>query len=179
MVKRAWVLVTALAWFGCDDAAEKGRETADDHTHADDATLTGSVRDKLVTCGLRADDGAQGVSLIRDETDRCLAHCHLAIGCEPLVNDACDLSASAFTECRRKCPKKPKDGFTCKDGARIPHLALCDGDEDCKGGEDEASCAPKCTDGQVLTAYEQFCDGARDCADGSDESDCLICPEAI
>lgn len=34
------------------------------------------------------------------------------------------------------------DGYTCYDGACVPSRWVCDGDNDCSGGEDEQNCTP-------------------------------------
>ncbi|KAM4706777.1 CD320 antigen [Discoglossus pictus] len=70
--------------------------------------------------------------------------------------------------------------YKCHDGGCIPALWMCDGDQDCPDGGDEASCPEevpcagfRCTDGRCVTLNWR-CDGQIDCVDSSDE-DPLIC----
>ncbi|XP_078666203.1 uncharacterized protein LOC144908469 isoform X3 [Branchiostoma floridae x Branchiostoma belcheri] len=70
--------------------------------------------------------------------------------------------------------------FRCDTGECLPSNWRCDGDRDCDGGEDEASCEQKtCSsnefeckrDGGCISARWR-CDNERDCSDGSDEEEC-------
>nr|XP_023699926.1 low-density lipoprotein receptor-related protein 8-like [Paramormyrops kingsleyae] len=64
--------------------------------------------------------------------------------------------------------------FLCSSGQCVPRIWVCDGDEDCKDGSDEANCWEKpcsgflCTDGGCV-GNGSLCDGSSDCQDGSDE----------
>lgn len=61
----------------------------------------------------------------------------------------------------------------------IPLLWLCDGEEDCSGGEDEQNCTGtspsclgdqfQCADGSGCLEATRVCDGSRDCRGGEDE----------
>ncbi|XP_021926324.1 low-density lipoprotein receptor-like isoform X2 [Zootermopsis nevadensis] len=72
---------------------------------------------------------------------------------------------------------RPFDGFPCEDNVCVPLHWVCDGDADCKGGDDEAQCVScgrdelYCRMRGVTTCLspELLCDGRRDCLDGSDE----------
>ncbi len=112
---------------------------------------------------------------IEDETDRCIAKCFLDSDCAAIKELECsDMPSedSAVIVCILGCPEAPADGFACKDGAKVPHLALCDGTDDCDDGGDEVSCAEfKCANGESVVE-DVTCDGSDDCADGSDEKDC-------
>ena len=81
-------------------------------------------------------------------------------------------------------PKCAEDKFLCpKTGDCIWEAWLCDGENDCPGGEDEAAevCSnrPTCTkdmfrcekSGQCIP-YEHICNKIVDCPDGSDEMAC-------
>lgn len=71
------------------------------------------------------------------------------------------------------CPQQ----FSCADGDQIPMDWVCDGGEDCTGGEDEQQDCPApmmCADGTEIPG-DYRCDGFPDCADGEDEP--ADCPE--
>ncbi|XP_039555259.1 low-density lipoprotein receptor-like, partial [Passer montanus] len=77
--------------------------------------------------------------------------------------------------------------FRCRDSSCVPRLWLCDGERDCRDGEDEEEggegrCAPRppapcpplqfsCGSGECVTRRWR-CDGSPDCRDGSDEEGC-------
>lgn len=59
--------------------------------------------------------------------------------------------------------------MSCSDNSRcIKHNHICDGESDCKDGNDESNCS--CKD-----RIEPFrrCDGYIDCPDGEDELGCF------
>ena len=64
--------------------------------------------------------------------------------------------------------------YACSDGTCISNANVCDGSQDCLGGEDEQSdtCSAltfTCTTGQQRIPISFYCDHEEDCADGSDE----------
>lgn len=68
------------------------------------------------------------------------------------------------------------DEFQCANGQCVSRTYLCDRDNDCSDGSDEASCPkPTCNpqsfqcNNSVCVPALWRCDGDEDCADGSDE----------
>ena len=190
MNRRACVALAVVACFACGDSSQDrgapldavptrkpDRVTRTPDQQASDGQRSGEVQTKLESCGLRATDAPDLGNVIADSYDLCIARCALEVACEALVATECDKSRdNAYSACRRACPDAPADGVACRDGTRIPHIALCDGEEDCRQGEDELDCTLSCADGHEVEGVLLECDGTRDCADGSDENNCLICP---
>lgn len=82
-------------------------------------------------------------------------------------------SLSCLTTAAKQCQGGE---FRCANGQCISTSFVCDGDNDCSDGSDEASC-PKptcnsrsfqCNNSLCVPALWR-CDGDRDCPDGSDE----------
>uniref|UniRef100_A0A3Q2V1Y0 Low-density lipoprotein receptor-like n=1 Tax=Haplochromis burtoni TaxID=8153 RepID=A0A3Q2V1Y0_HAPBU len=80
---------------------------------------------------------------------------------------------SCFTTAAKQCDDRE---FRCANGQCISKSFVCDSDNDCSDGSDEASC-PKptcnsrsfqCNNSMCVPAIWR-CDGDRDCSDGSDE----------
>ncbi|XP_076042677.1 sortilin-related receptor-like [Oratosquilla oratoria] len=71
--------------------------------------------------------------------------------------------------------------FECSSGSCIRDSWVCDGDKDCRNGEDEENCRGwecdkhkqfRCHTTIGCVDLERHCDGHADCADGSDEAGC-------
>uniref|UniRef100_A0A3Q0R3T5 Uncharacterized protein n=1 Tax=Amphilophus citrinellus TaxID=61819 RepID=A0A3Q0R3T5_AMPCI len=84
------------------------------------------------------------------------------------VNEGVSLSSSA-KQCRG-------DEYRCASGRCIPKNLVCNSNDDCSDGSDEASCQkPTCNprafqcNNTVCVSLLWLCDGDRDCTDGSDE----------
>jgi hypothetical protein len=189
MILRACIALAVLACFSCggddegtprDDLDEPGGRRPEPPTtpeqEAADTRLTREVQQRLVGCGLLATDARGARNLVQDDYDRCYARCTLEASCEAIVASSCDEQESALATCIAQCPGAPSDGFACANGKRIAHVAVCDGEEDCRAGEDERDCEVRCADGQPLESADLECDGTPDCSDGSDEAACLTCP---
>jgi hypothetical protein len=78
-----------------------------------------------------------------------------------------------YLEClgEEGCPEQ----FTCNDGSTIPSEWVCDGDQDCAAGEDEAGdCDTEpfvCANGESIPR-SFVCDTYPDCMGGEDEQGC-------
>ena len=175
MIRRACVAVVLGACLACGGGDQ--RETGSDPAgkQASDTRLYAGVRAKLESCGILASD-APSLGSPEDALDRCYGRCTLDAACEDIAASGCEERDTPFSACLKKCPTAPEDGFACRDGQRIPHLALCDGEEDCRQGEDELDCVLACADGSDVPGVALECDGTKDCADGSDEEGCWTCP---
>lgn len=200
-MKRTALILCALSFLSCggDDGGD-GREPGDGKTTDDrtkdagtrdgggsdsndgggsDSKLTADTNAKLVECGLyKKDDVPMG--MVDDDYDRCSSRCVLASPCNQIVANACadeTDDSTSFFQCIRECSLAPKDGFTCKDGTKIAHVLVCDGEPTCRGTahEDEANCPPRCADSSAPDSQVGRCDGVKDCKDGSDEKGCRVC----
>lgn len=71
----------------------------------------------------------------------------------------------------RRCRE---DEFTCSNARCLPLRFLCDGEDDCGDGSDEASCqnctAFSCGHADLCLSRRKVCDGRPDCRDSRDES---------
>ncbi|MDB4989134.1 MAG: low-density lipoprotein receptor-related protein 2-like [Myxococcaceae bacterium] len=158
-------------------AACGGDDSGSKSGSADDA-LAASAKAKLMQCKLYEAKGSQSETLIQDESDRCAARCVTSASCDDLTALRCEdnpSSSNPFGACVQNCPDAPADGYACKDGERIAHIYLCDGESDCVGGEDEQNCKTfTCKNGEKLQLSDVECDGYEDCSDGSDELGCAV-----
>lgn len=163
---------------GEDEKDEPGNDGGVAAGKLSDDELSEEVVAKFVECGLqeesasRNSDDDEGID---DDFDRCIARCTLASTCNNLKQSVCSEPSGVFGSCLDGCDPAPDDGFACKDGTKIPHLFLCDGSEECAGGEDEQNCESACEDGSAPASTVTVCDGKKDCKDGSDEAGCPIC----
>lgn len=71
--------------------------------------------------------------------------------------------------------------FECDSGTCIAKTYVCDGFNDCPGGEDELHCSDmkkcdgvtfRCRSDGICLPMEKYCNGIVDCVDGSDEQYC-------
>ncbi|CAB3404118.1 unnamed protein product [Caenorhabditis bovis] len=98
-----------------------------------------------------------------------------------LVRDRVHTGGQSVSSCNSS------DTFKCDDGRCIPVAWRCDGDIDCRFGEDEDHCSASCAKNEhmcgkssILDSRGQLkcvpkrwvCDGEFDCEDKSDEKDC-------
>jgi len=162
---------------GGDDAgANGGGDDAGANTgtnSGNDAQLLADANAKLKEC--KADSPSYLFVEIQDDLDRCLATCVAAGSCSDLKDFVCSDAPpleGALVTCIQDCPEVPADGYECMDGTKIAHLSLCDGTDDCEGGEDEKDCSYECADGEKLDFSDAKCDDFEDCSDGSDEVGC-------
>lgn len=95
-------------------------------------------------------------------------------------NDCADHSDELNCEHYNRTTSCSRNQHKCADGLCIDATSLCDGFNDCSGGEDELRCSPAkcrergmfgCETGQCI-ADRWVCDGNRDCTDGTDEVNC-------
>ena len=99
----------------------------------------------------------------------CQLACFSEAPCNELHSFACDsLATGELDQCLTTCALQ--DAFTCPSGAKVAAAAVCDGQDNCVGGEDEADC-PEDARTCAVDAWS-VCDGFDDCGDGSDEQEC-------
>jgi hypothetical protein len=123
-----------------------------------------------------------------DRFNACLSECaKIELRCTDgsgsyRIDERCDAEA----QCDDRSDEKgcfPVTGI-CDDGELILRGGssaglgvICNGVDDCSGGEDEAGCpAPAyCANGDAIP-FSEMCDGEDYCADGEDEKDCSDAP---
>ncbi len=123
-----------------------------------------------IDCGFDSDD------------ERCQSQCALESSCDSLEELFCsfeDPSGPALLDvdqeviaCWSEC--MADSGFECDNGQMVPGDWVCDLEDDCGDGSDEADCEGQlftCGDGEPISE-SWVCDGFEDCSDGSDEADC-------
>lgn len=109
------------------------------------------------------------------EVTACEFDCIERMSCILVDDDAEDPAERwGYAGCFERCAEE----FFCEaDGKTVPPQTLCDGQEDCSDGADEAdeNCGLfdnlfEC--GEIELPRRQICDGTQDCDDGSDEETC-------
>jgi hypothetical protein len=100
---------------------------------------------------------------------KCQLGCLTQASCAHLWDAYCRVVPDAITRCFQRCTD-----FKCGDGLVVPGLWVCDTEDDCADGSDEADCpAFVCGSGETIPDYWE-CDTEADCRDGSDEVDCPL-----
>jgi hypothetical protein len=128
---------------------------------------------KLRACGVV---GAGVVVLSADEEDACELSCLDQATCNVLRSAFCDEAEGPLDACIERC-ELASPQFTCSNGERQPQSYVCDGEDDCVDGSDEATALCAATQFTCRSGERQpqsyVCDGAEDCVDGSDEASAL------
>lgn len=101
----------------------------------------------------------------------CLGWKHLSgIGTETALL-TCDGCITTVSTGHLTCKE---DEFTCSNARCLHQRFLCDGEDNCGDGSDEASCqkctAFSCGPTDVCLSRSKVCDGRADCRDSRDES---------
>ena len=158
-MKNLILLTAVLALFavGCDDDDDGGN-------------LCQSFGSKMDSCGLLSDGVYDCSDYAGTTEDVCRGNCLMGSSCDELEATFCTATPDAdLVACMNACDTGD-DEFDCGDGETVPMSWVCDGEDDCADGSDEAGCVIDmfvCDDGEEVYAdYE--CDGEDDCADGSD-----------
>ena len=129
----------------------------------------GPVESHVRSCGLLT-TGRMNCSLI-EELSSCEQSCLLNADCVALEASVCGSGSDTLDSCMDACDSE--GGFRCADGTSIPADWVCDSEEDCDDGSDEAGCTLfPCADGSDSISPGWVCDGEEDCLDGSDEQNC-------
>jgi hypothetical protein len=163
-----------------DGAVESQGDTSSPTTDADEE-LSRQLIAHFKSCDAYEPTADPSMYEMRDELDRCAAHCLLAESCTTFVTRWCSSNDddSPLSLCLAVCPEAPYDGFRCASGDLIPHVYVCDLFNDCPDAEDERGCGEyRCSNGDLLPSKQVVCDGSEDCDDGSDEHGCkLVCTD--
>ncbi len=124
------------------------------------------LESQLRSCDL-VTEGELGPRIPLYAPNDCYARCFASASCDALEAAICRTDVQLLIACDREC------AFACAGGELLPVERVCDGNEDCAGGEDEDGCAVhRCDDGQEIAGDGHRCDGRYACRDGSDEAGC-------
>jgi hypothetical protein len=168
--RRLLVLAGGLALAACS-----GSDADDDDDDTSEASYCGTLVSRLRECDVIG-AGRLGCTNYEDKAEVCETECLRQGTCGALVDFYCAFEgavARCFSECIGIKP------FSCADGVVLDSIAVCNGNEDCSGGEDELECTLtgryKCRNVDTRIDFSLVCDGVEDCSDGSDElPDCEI-----
>lgn len=135
--------------------------------------LLTQLSQSLQTCGVLGPGKLQNQVNALPATDpaqlACVKACIAKADCASLRETFCGESGALFA-CAGAC-LQPK----CADGTVLAEGQVCNGTDDCAGGEDEQGCEAEtfaCLDGASTVPSYSRCDGYGDCQDGSDEQGC-------
>ena len=122
------------------------------------------LQERLVECAILSEGPIAALPLYAPSD--CYENCLAAASCNSLEEAICRTETELLRTCDARC------AFACAEGSLLGIERVCDGNEDCEGGDDERGCLMfTCGDGrEILSTYR--CDGGRQCGDGSDEVDC-------
>lgn len=128
------------------------------------------VVEALRACGIY---GEGEINQVRDTPltalSDCAARCLAEADCDELTAFVCNYETmGALDECKTACALE--GSVRCPSGAVVASSAVCNGVDDCVGGEDEMDCPEPVSDCQA--DWYGKCDGNQDCDDGSDEAEC-------
>jgi hypothetical protein len=156
-----------------DDALTRACRALDDHLRQCDILERGRLPcdEKLWFAPVRGE---------RDEIG-CQYECYASAACNVTQTGVCfgysatatEADLAALSQCFLLCARQ--HGLECPTpnaSGAVPAFALCDGQNDCSNGADEADCLSfPCGDGQMV-ASAALCDGTFDCSNKSDEYPC-------
>ncbi|MDA3863500.1 MAG: hypothetical protein PF689_06480 [Deltaproteobacteria bacterium] len=105
--------------------------------------------------------------------DKCYYNCLNKSDCDTLYDYFCENSTSEDVElCFYDCYQKY--AFECGDGSLTNPGFVCNGEENCDDGSDEAGCPVFVCDSGEEVPLSFECNGYGDCDDGSDEAGCPV-----
>jgi len=116
------VVLAAAAMLRC---SEEGQSA--------DGSICERAEEKLAECGLSYQEGTGCQS-----TPDCVWMCAFDATCEELENTPPE---SEYVRCATECSEASAEDFVCADGrGSVIPAAVCDGEEQCRDGSDEAEC---------------------------------------